>query len=87
MPSPLRTSAKTGDDNNQLSQPNTKDKTSKVKKKSESNTSLSTNNLLREAENSTSTESRRCYLSPTTKKQRSGETTEQPANNLYVLIH
>ena len=57
IPSPIRASAGTGDDNNQLSQPNTKDKTSKVEKKSEGNTALSANNPLRDAESLTSTES------------------------------
>ena len=42
---------------------------------------------LREAENSTSTKSQKCHHSPTNKKQRISETTEQPANNLcpYLL--
>ena len=53
IPSPIRTSAETGDDNNQLSQPDTKDETSNVKKKFKSNTPLSTNSQLREAENLT----------------------------------
>ena len=82
MPSPIRASAGTGDDN-QPSQPNTKDKTSKVKKKFEANTALSANNPLRDAENSTPTESQRQHLSLTTKKQRSSEMAKQPANNLY----
>ena len=75
-PSPIRVSAGTGDDNadNQLSQPDTKDKASKVKQKSKANTVLSTD----DAENST--ESQRCHVSLTTKKQRSGEITKQPAN-------
>ena len=79
-PSPIRVSAGTGDDNNQLSQPDTKDKASKVKQKSEANTVPSTDNPLRDAENSTSTESQRCHLSLTTKKQRSSEMTKQSAN-------
>ena len=78
-PSPIRVSAGTGDDN-QLSQPDTKDKASKVKQKSEANTVLPTDNPLRDAENSTSTESQRCHLSLATKKQRSSEMTKQPAN-------
>ena len=80
MPSLIRVSAGTGNDNNQLSQPDTKDKASKVKEKSEDNTLLSTDNPLRDAEKSTSTESQRCHLSLTTKKQRSSEMTKQPAN-------
>ena len=86
-PSPIKVSAGTGDDNNQLSQPDTKDKASKVKQKSEANTVLSTNNPLRDAENLTSTESQRCHLPLTTKKQRSSEMTKQPANLCsYSLI-
>lgn len=75
MLSPIRTSAETGDGNNQPFQPNTKGKTTMVKKKSESNTSLSTNNQLREAENTT--ESQKCHL--TSMKQRDSGKTEQPA--------
>ena len=80
MPSPIRVSAGTGDDNNQILQPDTKDKTSKVKQKSEANTVPSTDNPLTDAENSTSTESQKCRLPLTSKKQRSSEMTKQPAN-------